>query len=58
LNTILEQIRSGEFAKGWMAEADGSQKNLEKLINGEAKHPIEKAGRRMRSLMPYLSEDE
>ncbi len=58
LKTILEQIRSGEFAKGWMAEAHGSQKNLEKLINGEAKHPIEKAGRRMRSLMPYLSEDE
>jgi ketol-acid reductoisomerase len=58
MNTILEQIRSGEFAKGWMAEAEGSKRNLETLISGEAKHPIEKAGRRMRSLMSYLSEDE
>ena len=58
LVTILEKIRSGQFAGEWMAEAESDEKNLEKLIDGEAKHPIEKAGRRMRSLMPYLSEDE
>lgn len=55
---ILQRIQSGEFAKGWMTEAKAGQKNLKKMINGEAKHPIEKAGRRMRSLMPYLSEED
>jgi ketol-acid reductoisomerase len=55
---ILERIQSGDFAKQWMAEAGEGQKNLKKSIEGEAKHPIEKAGRRMRSLMPYLSEED
>lgn len=57
LDEILQRIQSGEFARRWMAEAESGQKNLKKQINGEAKHPIEKAGRRVRSLMPYLSEE-
>jgi ketol-acid reductoisomerase len=55
---LLEHIRSGEFARGWMEEEESGQKNLKRRIEEEAKHPIEKAGRRMRSLMPYLSDEE
>lgn len=56
--TVLERIESGEFAKDWMAEAAAGQKKLKDNINNEAKHRIESAGRRVRSLMPYLSGDD
>lgn len=55
---LLERIQSGEFARGWMAEEDTGQKHLKEKIDQETKHPIEKAGRRIRSLMPYLSEED
>lgn len=54
----LDRIQSGEFAREWMTEANAGQKKLKESLDGEAKHPIEKAGRRVRSLMPYLSEEE
>lgn len=54
---LLERIQSGEFAKGWMAEEGTGQKHLKERIEQETKHPIEKAGRRIRSLMPYLSDE-
>jgi ketol-acid reductoisomerase len=56
LATQLKRIQSGEFARAWMAEAENGQKQLKDKIEKETKHPIEKAGRRMRSLMPYLNE--
>jgi ketol-acid reductoisomerase len=58
MSSLLQRIQSGEFARGWMAEAEAGQKNLKSLITGEARHPIEKAGRRIRAMMPYLSEED
>jgi ketol-acid reductoisomerase len=55
---LLERIQTGEFAKGWIAEENTGQKHLKKKIEQETKHPIEKAGRRIRSLMPYLSDED
>jgi ketol-acid reductoisomerase len=57
LQQILERIQSGEFARNWMDEAGAGQKNLKRKTIDEAKHPIEKAGRRIRALLPYLSEE-
>jgi ketol-acid reductoisomerase len=55
---ILERIQSGEFARDWMKEAGDGQKRLTARTIEEAKHPIEKAGRRIRGLMPYLAGDD
>jgi ketol-acid reductoisomerase len=57
MEALLDRIQSGDFAKGWMAEEDTGQKHLKDRIDQETKHPIEKAGRRIRSLMPYLSDE-
>ncbi|MGD8414911.1 MAG: ketol-acid reductoisomerase [Candidatus Latescibacterota bacterium] len=57
MEEVLERIRSGEFARDWLAEEQAGQKNLKQKIEKEARHPIEKAGRRVRSLMPYLNEE-
>jgi ketol-acid reductoisomerase len=53
---VLEEIESGEFAKRWMKEAAGGQKNLRRLIAEEATHELERTGRKVRALMPYLDE--
>ncbi len=58
IEKIYERIESGEFAKEWMAEANAGQKKLLNCIKDETKHEIETAGRRVRSLMPYLSGED
>jgi len=57
MKSALERIQSGEFATGWLEEEKAGQKRLKEKIEQEARHPIEKAGRRVRSLMPYLNDD-
>lgn len=55
---VLDRIESGRFAKDWMKEAASGQKKLSQWIKSEFEHPIEPAGRRVRSLMPYLSGED
>lgn len=58
IEKIYEQIANAEFARKWMAEAAAGQEKLKEKIKGEATHGIESAGRRVRSLMPYLSGED
>jgi ketol-acid reductoisomerase len=58
LQTILEQIESGEFARQWLAEARAGQKQLAARIRDEATHDIEPAGRAVRSLVHKNKETE
>jgi len=58
ISDILDRIESGAFAREWMKEADAGQRQLDLFIQEEARHPMEPAGRRVRSLMPHLSGDK
>jgi ketol-acid reductoisomerase len=58
MSSILDAIESGEFADGWRKEAGMGQPNLAQLANKEKEHPIERAGRSVRQLMPHLKEDD
>ncbi|HEU4929037.1 MAG TPA: ketol-acid reductoisomerase [Candidatus Krumholzibacteria bacterium] len=51
LQTILDQLETGEFARRWLAEARAGQKNLDARMHDEATHDIERAGRAVRELM-------
>jgi ketol-acid reductoisomerase len=51
---VLAEIESGEFAGKWMKESAGGQKNLRRRMAEEAQHESERAGRKVRALMPYL----
>lgn len=52
----LKRIQDGRFAREWMAEYRGGCKNFNRIRKQEAAHPIEKTGKRLRSLMPWIKE--
>jgi len=50
----LKEIETGKFAKGWIQEFEGGNKNFNAIRKAEAKHPIEKVGTKLRSMMTWL----
>jgi ketol-acid reductoisomerase len=54
MKAALKDIQTGKFAKGWIKEYEGGYKNYKKLLAAGEKHPIEKTGARLRSLMPWI----
>ncbi|HVF04286.1 MAG TPA: ketol-acid reductoisomerase [Frankiaceae bacterium] len=54
MRRILDEIRSGEFAREWVAEDDAGRPNYRKLAEEGANHPIEEVGARLRGLMSWI----
>ncbi len=54
MKKILKEIQAGKFTKEWVKEYQGGLKNYNKLLAAGAKHPIEKTGERLRSMMPWM----
>jgi ketol-acid reductoisomerase len=54
MKAALNDIQSGKFAKGWIAEYQGGYKKYNALLKKGEKHSIEKVGERLRSLMPWM----
>ena len=54
MKAALKDIQSGKFAKGWVREYNGGYKKYNALLKAGEKHPIEKVGQRLRSLMPWM----
>ena len=54
MKAALKDIQTGKFAKQWIKEYEGGYKNYKKLLADGEKHPIEKTGARLRSLMPWV----
>jgi ketol-acid reductoisomerase len=54
MKAALKDIQSGKFAKGWINEYNGGYKKYNALLKAGEKHPIEKVGQRLRSLMPWM----
>ncbi|MDR0352280.1 MAG: ketol-acid reductoisomerase [Opitutaceae bacterium] len=55
MKKILKEIQTGKFVKQWVAEYQGGLKTYRKLLAAGQKHPIEKTGARLRSLMPWMT---
>ena len=55
MKAVLKDVQSGKFAKGWVKEYEGGYKTYNKLLAAGEKHPIEKTGAKLRSLMPWLA---
>jgi ketol-acid reductoisomerase len=53
MRQVLEEIRSGQFAKEWIAAADEMRK-MDQERSARSTHPIEKVGRRLRSMMSWI----
>jgi ketol-acid reductoisomerase len=58
MRKILEDIRSGEFAKEWIAENRAGGENFQRMREEAAKHPVEGVGKELRGMMPWLPDPE
>jgi ketol-acid reductoisomerase len=54
MQKLLEEIRSGEFAKKWIAENQTGRKEFEAIRARESEQTLEVVGRRLRKMMPFL----
>ena len=54
MQKVLEQIQSGEFAKEWIAENDGGLHRFKQMREKNKEHGVEKVGKELRSMMPWL----
>lgn len=54
MKAILEDVRSGKFAKNWIAENEAGRPNYKKYVRTEQEHPIEKIGAKLREMMPFV----
>jgi ketol-acid reductoisomerase len=56
MRKILDDIQSGEFAQEWIAENRAGQESFKRLREEGANHQVERVGRDLRSMMPWIGE--
>jgi ketol-acid reductoisomerase len=54
MKKILADIQSGDFAKEWIAENQAGQENFQRLREEQSGHQIEKVGKDLRGMMPWI----
>ncbi len=54
MNQILNDIQSGKYAQDWIAENEAGRPWFDQQRQAEREHLIEKVGRDLRSMMPFL----
>jgi ketol-acid reductoisomerase len=54
MKQILQNIRSGAFAREWILENQAGRPSFLALRRQNAEHPIETVGRELRQMMPWL----
>ena len=58
MKKILKEIQSGEFAREFVLEAQANYPVLNAYRRMEAEHPIEKVGKKLREMMPFLKQQK
>ena len=58
MREVLKDIQSGKFTKQWMEEHKSGQKNFLKMRKDLADHPIEKVGKDLRAMMPWIGKNK
>lgn len=54
MRQILRDVQSGKFAKDWMLEKQANMPTMNAYRRNEREHPIEKVGKELRDMMPWL----
>jgi ketol-acid reductoisomerase len=54
MKKMLDEIRSGKYAEGWIAENASGRAWFDGQRRQERAHRIEKVGAELRALMPFL----
>jgi len=58
MRQILANIQSGAFAREWILENQAGRPSFLALRQQNAEHPIEKIGKELRAMMPWLQKRE
>ena len=56
MKAILEEIQTGKFADEWVAESRAGRPNFLRLEAAGHDHPVEKVGKELRAMMPWISQ--
>ncbi|HWF85260.1 MAG TPA: ketol-acid reductoisomerase [Vicinamibacterales bacterium] len=54
MKTLLDEVRSGAYAKRWIAENEQGRPWFNQAREAARTHPIEQVGARLRAMMPFL----
>jgi ketol-acid reductoisomerase len=54
MKQLLDDIQSGRYAKGWIAENEAGRPTFNKLRAADRNHQIEQVGAKLRQMMPFL----
>ena len=57
MRRILDEIQTGQFAKEWIAEAEGGFENFIRLRRQARTSRLEEVGRELRGMMPWLESE-
>ena len=57
MRRILAEIQSGEFAKEWIAENRAGGESFSRMREEAAGAPIERVGKELRSMMPWIDQE-
>ena len=58
MRKILGEIQSGEFAREWIAENRAGGENFDRMREEAVGQPIEKVGKDLRGMMPWIDQGE
>jgi ketol-acid reductoisomerase len=54
MKKLLKNIKSGKFAREWIKENEAGRPNFNKLLEAGDNHQIEKVGKELREMMPWM----
>ncbi len=58
MKELLKEVQSGVFARNWILENQTNRPCLKSWRRREAQHPLEKVGKELRSMMPWMDAKE
>ncbi|MFH1655401.1 MAG: ketol-acid reductoisomerase [Candidatus Omnitrophota bacterium] len=54
MKKMLKDVKSGKFAREWIKENEAGRPNFDKLLKEGDEHQIEKVGKQLREMMPWM----
>jgi ketol-acid reductoisomerase len=57
MRALLAEVQSGAFAREWMKENRNGKERFRRLEKETSEHQIERVGRQLREMMPWLAAD-
>ena len=54
MQKVLKDIQAGKFTKNWVKKYKAGLPNYNAMLKEGEKHQIEKTGKRLRNLMPWV----